>query len=706
MATIVPGFGAIITPVFNPQTLGVDSVVIENGGSEYDPDQPPTLIIQNCGTPIRDANLHPVIRNGKIVAVEVIDPGLGYDPLRVSLSPNVPEGEDLPDEAAAKVILKDDGSVDYIQVTKNGDRHFYDVTAEVLGGGGSGADIRAISKTVTGLSILNSGRGYETPPFLSITGGGGIGASGAADIDTKGILSNNISISNPGQFYLEEPYILFVGGGGLGAKGKASVSQGSLVNIEVTDPGSGYTSPPSIVFTRKVKLKRVARNRQSYNLKYYNLTGITTNIGRADTSIYVSNTDPYPGSGVLLLEKELIRYTGKDSNRFTGCTRGLNFRYDQRVVLDTIQNDPDTGLSTYNFFIGDRVIRTQESSSSKIAIVYDWNPSTRELFVIFQIDELAFIDGGSPGEKSPVSFDAGISDSSNTFELPHIIVDLEDSIIYQLTEPPTVLLNKAFQDTAELDGAGDGYPDLINTGTSFENQINLDGGIPSTLYGIEETVGGQNTTLFLPGDQIKDSSVPSKTATITDASLLDEGIDHKAIIEIKMNISNPDFYNSVPFIVGETVTGVESLIEATVVSWDPDTFTLVVEDTVPYDTGDPDIGYIYEFSQNSSIIDIRIMEPGQGYTLPPEITIDDSISTATAVSYITSDQVTAIEIGVCGYGYTEEPVVTFTNAPGDTTGSGAVGQAILGGELITGQNGASWRIGTINYLTVVRNDEF
>ena len=65
-----------------------------------------------------------------------------------------------------------------------------------------------------------------------------------------------------------------------------------------------------------------------------------------------------------------------------------------------------------------------------------------------------------------------------------------------LTEPITVLANRRFEDDDELDGAGDGIPDLVNTATAFNNQINLDGGIYNSLYGIEETQGGQNTTLF------------------------------------------------------------------------------------------------------------------------------------------------------------------------------------------------------------------
>jgi hypothetical protein len=698
---IIPGSGASISPVFNDD-LGVDSVIIIDGGSGYDPDNPPVLSIGNAGTPTRAAVLEPVIVGGKIVAIKVLDSGEGYNPLRVELTPDVPVGEDVPDPAAAKIILKENGEIDYIQVTKNGDKHFYDVDANVLGAVGGGAIVRAVSKAVTGLSILNTGRDYETPPFLSITGGGGSGATGAAEIDAKGIVSSNVTISNSGQFYLDAPYVLFVGGGGLGAKGKAIINQGSIQEIVVTNPGYGYTSPPSVVFARKAKLKRKSRNRQSYDLEVFQLSGITKNIGRSDTSIYLSNTDPYSGSGVVLLEKELIRYTGKDANRLTGCTRGLNFRYDQRVVLDNTQNDPETGISAYEFNIGDRVIRTQESATSKIAIVYDWRPETRELFVVFRIDELAFIDAGTPGEKSAVVFDGGIAESSDTFELPHVIIDTEGSIIYRLTDPPSVLVDKAFEDDDELDGAGDGYPDLVNTGTAYNNQINLDSGNASTLYGIEETTGGTNTTLFESGDQIKDSSVPFKIATVSDAGGLNEGVSHDALIQITMDMRNANNYNGIDFTVGETITGVESLIEATVVSWDPNNHILVVEDPVPYDTADPLKGILYEFSSDSTIVDIRVLDTGNGYSTPITVNIPDSIVDADATAQLTADQITSLTVGSGGYGYQTAPTITFTSG----SGSGGVVQAILGGEKVTGDNGGSWRILSIDYLTRVRNDEF
>jgi hypothetical protein len=700
---LVPGSGAVIVPVFKDD-LSVDSVIVKNGGSGYNANNPPILIVSNCGIPIRDAVLEPVIHNTKIVAVKVLDGGQGYDPLRVALYPQVPTGAEAPDPASAEVILKDDGSIDYIKMVKYGDKQFYNVEAEVLGGGGVGATIRAVPQTVTGLSILNEGSNYETPPAVSISGGGGRGAKGVANIDTRGVVSSNVTISNAGQFYLQAPYIILSGGGGLGAKATATINQGSISNIQITNPGSDYTSPPRVIFARNVKLKRLTRNRQIYNLEKYDLTGLVTDIGRDDTDIYLSTTAPYPGSGTILLNKEIIRYTGKTSQKLTGCTRGVNFRYDQRIILDALQNDPITGITAYNFNIGDRVIRTIEVASSKIAKVYDWNPVTRELFVIFEVDELAFIDAGAPGERTNVVFDAGVADSSDSFDNPHTIIDQENGIIFKLTQPLSIILNKAFEDIDEFDGDGNGLPDLNNTGTAFENQINLDGGNASSLYGIEETQGGQNTTLFQVGDRIKDSSTPFKIANISDASALSEGVEHYAIIRIEMDTSNPNFFNSVNFVVGETVTGADSQVEATVKSWDSANKILILENPVPYDTGTLQDGVIYEFSSNSTVIDLRIISIGNNYASAPSVTIADTgIFQATASCSLTGDQVTSISVTDGGYGYTSKPTVTFGSGGG---GSGAVAEAILGGERIIGDNGAIWTIKSVNYDTLARNDVF
>ena len=93
---------------------------------------------------------------------------------------------------------------------------------------------------------------------------------------------------------------------------------------------------------------------------------------------------------------------------------------------------------------------------------------------------------------------------------------------------------------------------MVNTGTDYENQINLDGGIFSSLYGIEETQGGQNTTLFQVGDSIKDASVPFKYANVATAGGLSDGVEHTAIVQIYIDSNSGNGQN---FSTNEVVTG-------------------------------------------------------------------------------------------------------------------------------------------------------
>ena len=69
------------------------------------------------------------------------------------------------------------------------------------------------------------------------------------------------------------------------------------------------------------------------------------------------------------------------------------------------------------------------------------------------------------------------------------------------------------------------------------------------------------------------------------------------------------------------------------------------------------------------------------------------------------DQIASVTVNNGGYGYSQyidgtyntRPTITVTNDSGDTTGNGAVIQAILGGEVLAGNNGASYRIKRIEY---------
>ena len=579
MTRTVPGSGAQIVPMFN-SVYGVREVYVTANGSGYDPNDPPRLRIGNCGTPIREAVLRPVIAGdaGEIIAVEVLDPGEGYDPLRLKI-----EDENSNGYATGNVYLKDNGSVDFIQMTGFGDGYF-DATAVIEGGGGSGAELVPITGLLTGLSIQEQGRNYtEEDVNIIISGGGGQGATGVASVNQFGEVSS-ISLTNAGEFFETPPLIQIIGGGGSGASAEAFIDLGVITNIDLISGGGGYQGTPNVIFTRDTDLIRTARNRQSLNSVLYNLSGILTNVDSNDTTVHIETTDPYPGSGKFLVGREVIRYTGKTATSFTGCDRGVNFRFDQKVILDNLQDDANTGLTQYQFSVTDKVRRVIESSNNRVAIVYDWDPTQRALYLTFQVDELAFIDGGRSGEKSQIiAFVGGTSGSSGTGVAPHVLLESEGDNIVTFTGPPLgAILNRKFEDDDELNGVGDGIIDLVNTGTEYENQINLDGGIASSKYGIEETLGGQNTTLFQVGDQIYDGNATPLTATIQAAGELGDGDTHTSTATIVITYNTTTLFN-----IGEVVEGLTSGLTATTTSRvtgpKAGQFTLTVENIVDND---------------------------------------------------------------------------------------------------------------------------
>lgn len=578
MTRTVPGSGAQIVPMFN-SVYGVREVYVTANGSGYDPNDPPRLRIGNCGTPIREAVLRPVIAGdaGEIIAVEVLDPGEGYDPLRLKI-----EDENSNGHATGNVYLKDDGGVDFIQMTGFGDNYF-DATAVIEGGGGSGAELVPITGLLTGLSIQQQGRNYtEEDVNIIISGGGGQGATGVASVNQFGEVSS-ISLTNAGEFFETPPLIQIIGGGGSGASAEAFIDLGVITNIDLISGGGGYQGTPSVIFTRDTDLIRTARNRQSLNSVLYNLSGILTDVDSNDTVVNIETTDPYAGSGKFLIGREIVRYTGKTPTSFTGCDRGVNFRFDQKVILDSLQDDANTGITQYQFSVTDKVRRVVESSNNRVAIVYDWDPSQRALYLTFQVDELAFIDGGRSGEKSQIiAFVGGTSGSSGTGVAPHVLIEEEGVDIVAFTNPLSLILNRKFEDDDELNGVGDGIIDLVNTNTEYENQINLDGGIASSKYGIEETLGGQNTTLFQVGDQIYDGNATPLTATIQAAGELGDGDTHTSTASIVITYNTTTLFN-IPEVVEGLSSGLTATTTSRVTGPKAGQFTLTVKNIVDND---------------------------------------------------------------------------------------------------------------------------
>ena len=146
-------------------------------------------------------------------------------------------------------IRKTFGPVTSINITNAGSD--YDAASPpnitISGGGGEGATgAVTVNGSITEISVDSGGSGYTSSPLISIVGGNGSGASATA-IVTKGVVSS-ILVNNGGTGYTSKPSITVVGGGGTGATATASV-RGPIQSIAVTSGGDSYTTKPSVVLS-------------------------------------------------------------------------------------------------------------------------------------------------------------------------------------------------------------------------------------------------------------------------------------------------------------------------------------------------------------------------------------------------------------------------------------------------------------------------
>jgi hypothetical protein len=169
----------------------------------------------------------------------------------------------------------------------------------ILGGGGSGASavVTAPSGAITAVTVINRGSAYSSAPNIvfrsgvtntssivggtaysqgttqvSFSGGGGSGATATATITANAVSA--ITITNPGTGYTSAPTIkitsgltgygaitsggtgyadtfnvIVSGGGGDGAIVTASATEGIITALTILNPGTGYTSTPTFDFS-------------------------------------------------------------------------------------------------------------------------------------------------------------------------------------------------------------------------------------------------------------------------------------------------------------------------------------------------------------------------------------------------------------------------------------------------------------------------
>jgi hypothetical protein len=128
---------------------------------------------------------------------------------------------------------------------------------QLIGVGNTASAITSIlNGGVTSVTITNRGDGYRSAPNVAFTTSPGTTAVGIASMiggivdlcepDSSRFRVQNVEITNPGFGYTVAPTVGFYGGDGSGASAYATIADGIVGIITITNPGSGYTGVPDI----------------------------------------------------------------------------------------------------------------------------------------------------------------------------------------------------------------------------------------------------------------------------------------------------------------------------------------------------------------------------------------------------------------------------------------------------------------------------
>ncbi|MBL9146156.1 MAG: autotransporter-associated beta strand repeat-containing protein [Verrucomicrobiaceae bacterium] len=177
---------------------------------------------------------------------------------------------------------------------------------------GNATAVATLGLSAASFTIAGGTTQYSAAPTVTISGGGGTGATATAVL-TSGVVTG-ITITNAGTGYTSAPTIAFSGGtittAGTNPTGTGNATNFVVAGIQVTNPGSGYTSAPSVTFSSGTGTAATA------NLSAF-ILGAASSIGGAGDLIINpgitggSNTLTKVGAGTVTL-------TG--ANTYTGAT--------------------------------------------------------------------------------------------------------------------------------------------------------------------------------------------------------------------------------------------------------------------------------------------------------------------------------------------------------------------------------------------------
>ncbi len=166
--------------------------------------------------------------------------------------------------AIAEVSVTAQGEIGGFTIANPGAGYSKAPRVTISDGGGSGATATAVLNSagaVSSIVLTNAGSGYTPPPSVTVSGGGATVAAKLKAIVAGGAVIG-VAVVSGGSGYVRVPKITFSGGrgsDGSDATGTAVINNGVLTYVKIDGPGSGYVDPPRLVMTPAVAALDVVR---------------------------------------------------------------------------------------------------------------------------------------------------------------------------------------------------------------------------------------------------------------------------------------------------------------------------------------------------------------------------------------------------------------------------------------------------------------